>query len=265
MQALMRVLISALTAVLVSACAVSSVSETAENKLLPTAVAPQQTALTPKEASTQSDTAADQDGVRKIALSFTSTSDPASKSYKIGPRDVLDVTVFQAPELSKIFQVSEAGTVNFPLIGEVEVAGKTAREVEWELRKQLGSKYLQNPQISVFLKENFSQRVTVEGAVKKPGGIPIAGGMTLLQAIAEAQGFDNDTASKTVVLFRQENGRRLAGRYDVSDIRDGSSEDPQLQAGDVIVVPSSQWKEGLNIFSKLAPLGTMAAYLVPIL
>ena len=264
MLAPIRGLFPVLAAALVSACAVSSVSETGGNMLPAPAIAAQPVALTPKETASHSDQAADQDSVRKVALSFTSVADPASQSYRVGPRDVLDVTVFEAPELSKTFQVSEAGTIGFPLVGDVEAGGKTSREIEQELRKKLGAKYLENPQVSVLLKENFSQRVTVEGSVRKPGGIPIAGGMTLLRAIAEAQGFD-ENASKTVVIFREENGRRLSGQYDVSSIRDGSMEDPHLRAGDVIVVPNSQWKEGLNALYKIAPLGTMAAYLVPIL
>ena len=84
--------------------------------------------------------------------------------------------------------------MNFPLIGEVDAGGRTAREIEQELRKKLGTKYLQNPQISVFVKDHFSQRITIEGAVKKPGVFPIPGGMTLLQAIAEAQGFDDNAS-----------------------------------------------------------------------
>lgn len=258
---LVRTLFPVLAATLVSACAVSSVSDIAGNKLPAPAVAPQPVALNPKETVTQPDQAADQDAVRSVALSFTSAADPASQGYAIGPRDTLDITVFQAPELSKTYQVSERGTIAFPLAGDVDAGGKTTHELEQELRKKLGTNYVRNPQVSVLLKENFSQRVTVEGSVRKPGGVPIpGGGLTLLQAIAEAQGFD-DAASATVVVFRHENGKRLAGRYDVSSIRDGGAEDPQLQAGDVIVVPNSQWKEGLNIFSKLAPLGTMATYL----
>jgi len=214
----------------------------------------------PKETASQSEPARDQDAVRKVALSVASVSDPASKSYKVGPRDVLEVTVFQAPELSKTFQVSEAGTIGFPLIGEVDAGGKTAREIEQELRKKLGTKYLQNPQVSVYVKDHFSQRVTIEGAVKKPGVFPIPGGMTLLQAIAEAQGFD-DSASQEVLLFRQTNGKRLAGKYDVSAIRDGSEDDPQLEAGDVIIVPNSKIKEGFGMLMKLAPLATLAPYL----
>ena len=208
----------------------------------------------------RADAPGDQESVRKVALSLASVSDPESKAYKIGPRDVLEVTVFKAPELSKTIQVSEAGTINFPLLGELDAAGKTAREVEQEMTKKLGTKYLQNPQISVFVKDYFSQRITMEGAVKKPGVYPIAGGLSLLQALAEAQGFD-EAASHEVVLFRQANGRRLAAKYDVSSIRDGSAEDPQLEAGDVIIVPTSDVKSGLNLFMKFVPLATLAPYL----
>lgn len=260
MSALIRVLVPLLTATMVSACAVSSVSETASNKLPATTITPQAATQAPKEAAIQSDSVHDQDAVRKVALSVASVADPGSKSYKVGPRDVLEVTVFQAPELSKTFQVSEGGTINFPLVGEVEAGGRTPREIEQDLRKKLGTKYLQNPQISVFVKDHFSQRITIEGAVKKPGVFPIPGGMTLLQAIAEAQGFD-DTASHEVLLFRQTNGRRLAAKYDISSIRDGSAEDPQLEAGDVIVVANSQLKEGFGMFMKLVPLATLAPIL----
>ena len=119
---------------------------------------------------------------------YAALSDPASKTYKVGPGDVLEVTVFKTPELSKNVQISEAGTINFPLIGELAVAGMTAREIEKELGQGLGAKYLQNPQISVFVKEYHSQRITIEGAVKKPGVYPIAGGLSLLQAVAQAGG-----------------------------------------------------------------------------
>ena len=234
----------------------------AGNQLPARTIAPQPVVQAPKEVVTQSnpDPARDQDTVQKVALSVASVSDPASKTYKVGPRDVLEVTVFQAPELSKTFQVSEGGTINFPLVGEVDAGGKTPREIEQDLRNKLGTKYLQNPQISVFIKDHFSQRVTIEGAVKKPGVFPIPGGMSLLQAIAEAQGFD-ESASHEVVLFRQVDGKRLAARYDVSSIRDGSAQDPQLEAGDVIVVTNSQLKEGFAMFMKLVPLATMAPYL----
>ncbi len=198
--------------------------------------------------------------VRKVSLSYTSLSDPRSASYKIGPLDILDITVFKVPELSKTIQVTEAGTMNFPLIGEVAVGDKSPREVEAILTKRLGAKYLQNPQLSVFVKEHNSQRVTVEGAVKKPGVLPLSGGLSLVQAIAQAQGLD-DAADSTVVVFRSQGGKRYIGHYDISEIRSGRAEDPVLLSGDVVIVPTSDLKHALNTVIRLAPLAT----LVPLL
>lgn len=246
------------TAVWMSACAASTVNEPAMNELPRKSLVPQPDIQQARGDATASDALDDKEAVRKVALNLAAVSDPESKSYKVGPRDVLEITVFQAPELSKTIQVSEAGTLNFPLIGEVYASGKTAREIEQELRNKLGAKYLQNPQVSVFVKDYFSQRITLEGAVKKPGVYPIAGGMSLLQALAEAQGFD-DNASHTVVLFRNVNGRRMTAQYDVASIRDGSAEDIPLQAGDVIIIPTSDLKAGMNLLLKFAPLATLAA------
>jgi polysaccharide export outer membrane protein len=173
---------------------------------------------------------------------------------------VLEVTVFKTPELSKTVQVSEVGTINFPLVGEVQASGRTAREVEHDLTQSLGAKYLQNPQISIFVKDYNSQRVTMEGAIKKPGVYPIAGGLSLLQATAVAGGFE-DTADQTVLLFRQQDGRRFAGRYDVAAIRKGNAEDVQLEAGDIINAPTSDIREGMSVVLKLVPLATLAPLL----
>lgn len=245
------------TAVWMSACAASTVNEPV-SELPPKSLISQPDIQQARGDATASDALGDKEAVRKVALNLTAVSDPESKSYKVGPRDVLDITVFQAPELSKTIQVSEVGTLNFPLIGEVYASGKTAREIEQELRNKLGAKYLQNPQVSVFVKDYFSQRITLEGAVKRPGVYPIAGGMSLLQALAEAQGFD-DSASHTVVLFRNEDGRRMAAQFDVANIRDGSAEDVLLQAGDVIIIPTSDLKAGMNLLLKVLPLATLAA------
>lgn len=173
---------------------------------------------------------------------------------------MLEVAVFKVPDLSKVVQVSESGTINYPLVGEVEAGGRTAREVEQDLTKLLGAKYLQSPQISVFIKEYNSQRITVEGAVKKPGVYPIIGGMSLLQAIATAGGFEGN-ADETVLLIRQKNGKSSAGKFDVSQVRHGKAEDIQLEAGDVVIAPTSDIKQGMEVFLRLVPLASMAPLL----
>jgi polysaccharide biosynthesis/export protein len=251
MITLLRRLLPAVAAAALAACSASLVSEpSVENAQMAAFTPSSQAAVPPDEKSY----------VQKAALSLSSVSDPNSRAYKIGPRDVLEVTVFKVPELSKVVQVSEDGTISYALVGEVPAGGRTARQVEQELTKRLGTKYLQNPQISVFVKEFNSQRVTIDGAIKKPGVYPIAGGMSLLQATATAGGFDV-TADETVLLFRQKDGKRFAAKYDVSRIRTGREQDPQLEAGDVVIAPTSDIKEGMNTLFKVLPLAT----LVPLL
>jgi polysaccharide export outer membrane protein len=197
--------------------------------------------------------------IKQAALT-SAMSDPKSKSYKVGPLDVLEITVFKVADLSKTVQVSEAGTINYPLVGEMQAGGRSARQIEQDLTTLLGAKYLQKPQITVFVKEYNSQRVTVEGAVKKPGVVPMVGGLSLVQAVAQAGGSD-EAADTTAVVFRTTNDKRSAIRYDMAKIRDGGAEDPLLQSGDVVIVPTSSMKQGFNIFVKMLPLATVVSFL----
>ena len=187
--------------------------------------------------------------------SFAAT---AENAYRIGPFDVLDISVFQVPELTKSVQVADSGTINLPLVGEVRVAGRTAQEVERDLTAKLGAEYLQNPQVTVFVKEYNSQNVTVSGAIKKPGVYPIRGKTTLAQLVALAGDFDEGSDS-SVLILREQGGKRMAGKFDVSAIRKGQAQDPTLQGGDQIVAGSSAIKKGFNTILKSLPLvGTMA-------
>ena len=194
--------------------------------------------------------------LEKAAQTYTAMADPKSKAYKIGPLDVLDITVFKVPELSKSVQVSDIGTINFPLIGQIQAGGKSARELEQELTTKLGAKYLRSPQITVFVKDYNSQRVTIAGAVKKPGVVTIAGGMTLMQAIAQSGGLDKVAESKATI-FRGSEGKRIGQPYDLSDLDAGRGNDPQLQSGDVIVVPVSNIKYGTSMVLKMVPLAAL--------
>ena len=113
--------------------------------------------------------------VVRTADALTSVATPGTKAYRIGPLDVLDISVFQAPELSKTVEVADNGTIDLPLIGETPAAGKTTQELQRELNSRFGAKYLQNPQCTVMVKEFNSSRVTVSGAVKSPGVFPVQG------------------------------------------------------------------------------------------
>ncbi|MGJ0533704.1 polysaccharide biosynthesis/export family protein [Methylocystis sp.] len=204
--------------------------------------------------------AGDRAELERAADKYLAPATPGNAAYRIGPQDVLDITVFKAPDLSKTVQVAEVGTINLPLVGNVAAAGKTAAEVEHDLEAKLGAKYLKSPQVTVFVKEYNSQRVTVEGAVKRPGVYPIRGHDTLMQSIAKAEGLDRESASSNVVVFRTTNGVRSAMRFDINDIRSGNSEDPPIQAGDVIVVDDSMAKSAFQSFVKVLPLAGTAAF-----
>jgi polysaccharide export outer membrane protein len=197
--------------------------------------------------------------LQTFATEIAGVGEPGSTGYKIGPRDVIDISVFKVAELSKSVQVSEAGTVNLPLLGEVYAANMTARDLEKDLTGQLGKKYLQNPQVSVFVREYNSQRITVDGAVRRPGVFPLQGELSLLQAVALAQGLE-DISDDTVLVFRGQSGPRQAARFDISDIRAGDAADPQLLAGDIIIAGASEWKKGFN-FLKALPISGLFALL----
>lgn len=260
-------------AALLTGCAVSSISDAGFGEQAASAApspaageanaaagnAPLTKAQAASEPRTVTTGSVQQTSVQASVAAISAVSTPGNVAYKIGPQDVLEISVFKVAELSKSAQVSEAGTINYPLIGEVAASGKTARELEKDLTAQLGAKYLQKPQVTVFIKEFNSQRVTVEGAVKKPGVFPIQGGMSLLQAVASAQGLDG-VSDDTVVVVRTVNGKRSAARFDVTNIRDGSTQDPQLQAGDIVIAGTSTFKEGLN-FLKSIPLTSAFALL----
>lgn len=160
--------------------------------------------------------------------------------YRIGPSDLIEISVFQVPELSKTVRVGARGTLTLPLVGQVEAGGLTAQELEILLADKLSKNYLQDPQVSVFIKEFISQRVTVEGSVNKPGVFPISGKTTLLQAIAMAGGLDKLADPNDIKLFRDRaDGTRETIPFDLEPIRKGESPDPVLSTSDVIVVGKS--------------------------
>ncbi len=200
------------------------------------------------------DMAVRRQALAKAAAALTAAATPGSNVYKIGPQDVLDISVFQVPDLQRTVQVADSGTVNLPLLGDVQAVGMTAQQVERNLAKRLGAKYLQSPQVSVSVKEFNSQRITVDGAVQRPGVYPIRGRSSLLQMVSMAGGLTESSDEANIVVFRDNGGKRTAAGFDFAAIRAGSAEDPALQQGDVVVVNSSQFKEAFQNVLKALPL-----------
>jgi len=173
--------------------------------------------------------------------------------YRIGPSDLLTVTVFQVKDLDREVRVDDDGMISLPLIGAVQAGGHTPAELERTIAGLYGASYLQDPQVSIFLKEFTSLHVTVSGAVEKPGIYPISSQMTLLQAIATAEGFGELASHDNVFVLRTIDGQRQFARFNVDDIEKGQLDDPVLRAEDVVIVDTSVGKQSLKVLIQLAP------------
>lgn len=157
--------------------------------------------------------------------------------YRIAPNDLLEMEVFGVSELKRTIRVNAVGVISLPLIGALQVGGLTPADAEALIAIKYGEKYLRDPQVSLFIKEFTTQRITVDGAVVKPGIFPLTGQITLLRALALAGGGGPMADMEQVMLFRMgPDGQNKPEKYDAMKIRRGESPDPPLQGDDVIVV-----------------------------
>jgi polysaccharide export outer membrane protein len=181
----------------------------------------------------------------------------STRPYFVGPFDKLTIDVFGVEALSnREIQVDAGGRLTFPLIGEVEAQGRTPNEVALAIAERLRGRFIRNPQVSVNLRETFSQLLTVEGEVKEPGVYPVIGNVTLLQAIARAKGTTEFSRLSQVLVFRTVGDRRYAAVYDLRAIRNGNYADPEVYAGDVVAVGESQARRVFRDVLQTAPLLT---------
>ena len=186
--------------------------------------------------------------------------------YRLGPNDLMDVEVFGVPDLKRTVRVNSSGQVSLALVGNVLLAGLSAQQAETVIADKYAEKFLQNPQISVFIKEFTTQRITIEGAVARPGIYPVTGQVTLLRALALAGGGAAYSDLSDIMVFRvAQNGAKTTQTHDLDKIRAGELPDPFILAEDVIVVKRNPVRaalrdslfrdviDSLNPFSALAP------------
>jgi polysaccharide biosynthesis/export protein len=159
--------------------------------------------------------------------------------YRLNPLDVIEVSVFQVPDLTTTGPINASGLFAMPLIGAVPAAGKTSAELERDVAQRLASRYLQSPEVRVFVKEYNSQKVTVYGAVGSQGMRDVRGRTTLLQIIAQSGGLNRTADPSGIMIFREIEGQRHAALFDMRSIRRGRAPDPEVRAGDIIIVDES--------------------------
>ena len=170
---------------------------------------------------------------------FAVSQEKFTQEYRVGPKDLLEISVFGADELSRTVRVSEDGKVTLPLLGEVLVDGLTKSEVEKKLGQLLGEKYVQNPQVTVFIREYQSKRVSVLGAVEKPGPYQLLGRQTLMQIISEAGGLTRDAGNEIVVIRQLSDGLSTSLRISIDDLflKGDAKLNVPMEAGDIVTVP----------------------------
>lgn len=120
---------------------------------------------------------------------------------QIGPQDVLEISVFEAPEMNRQVRVSSQGEISMPLLGAVRAAGFTPRELEITLQELLRQTYMKDPHVSVFVRDIQSHPISVTGAVRKPGVFQVRGPKSLLEVLSLAEGLSDD-AGETVIVIR---------------------------------------------------------------
>ena len=168
----------------------------------------------------------------------------APNDYRIGSGDLLKVEVFGVPDLNRSVRVNASGQISLPLIGLVQAGGLTAEQLAADIAARLARDYLQNPQVTIFIEEFTSQRVTVTGAVKTPNVFPLKGKTTLLQVVSQAGGPTSVASLGSVKVLRQEpGGARKVLEYDLAAIRAGEAPDPELHGEDVVQVETSAAKD----------------------
>jgi polysaccharide export outer membrane protein len=183
--------------------------------------------------------------------------DADATDYRISQQDVLQISVFQVNDLNTAVQVSRDGNITLPLIGKVQLVGRTTSEAEQIIAGKLQQKYLQSPQVSVQVKV-YGKRITVSGAVGGARVLSDDGNTTLSQAIANAGGVADIGNAQRIHVAKSIDQHVQDNIYNLDDIQAGKVPDPLLHGGDIVVVEQSGVKVALKDLYSLMPLAIFA-------
>lgn len=128
--------------------------------------------------------------------------------YRVGDGDVLQVTVYDHPDLTTVVRVDNGGTIQFPLLGTMRIGGQTIRQAADQLAKALATGYIVNPQVSIFVQEFRSKKVTIVGQVTTPGLYELTGPTSLLELISKAGGLKVDAGDRIIVKRKTGGGEQ---------------------------------------------------------
>ncbi len=162
-------------------------------------------------------------------------------TYRLGPKDLLEIKVYEVPELNVEVRVGETGSVNLPLIGEVPAQGLTESEFAQRLKQLLEEKYVNRASVTIEVREFRSRPIVVIGAVKSPGNLAFPGRWTLIEALAAAGGVEEAHGDYVYVMRRAENGLtdQIAIRIDDLFVHGDAKANIPIFANDLINVPTT--------------------------
>ena len=162
--------------------------------------------------------------------------------YRIGPKDLLDISVFGIDELNKTVRVSEEGKITLPLLGEIGVEGLTKGKLEKKISQLLEEKYLKDPQVTVFIQEYQSKRISVLGAVRNPGPYELLGRQTLMQIISEAGGITSQAGKKIIIIRHFEDGTSVSFIISIEELffKGDTKLNIPLHANDIVNIPTDK-------------------------
>ena len=168
----------------------------------------------------------------------TGNQPAADQNYTIGVNDVLDISVWKEPDVSRVVPVRPDGKISLPLISDVQAAGLTPADLAAEIAGRL-KKFLNDPQVTVIVSQINSRVVYVVGGVVRAGAYPLLPAMTILQAISSAGGFTVYADTKAIRVVRSVGGKQTELPFDYHAVLKGtkSSENILLEPGDTIIVP----------------------------
>jgi polysaccharide biosynthesis/export protein len=165
-----------------------------------------------------------------------------SETYRIGPHDVLDVSVWNNDKLSRTVPVRPDGLISLPLLQDVQAAGLTATELAQQIRDKL-SQYVESPEVAVIVSEVNSYTFSVMGHVREPGRFPLRGKVSVVDALAEAGGFTDFASPAKMFVIRASAAtkggttQRIPYNYRSLVLHAKRQTPLFLQPGDVVVVP----------------------------
>lgn len=169
------------------------------------------------------------------AVKKAATDDP---NYVIGPQDVVDISVWKEPELSRNVPVRPDGKISLPLLNDVQASGLTATQLAAEITEGL-KKFESNPQVTVIITTMKSQRFYVVGESSRPGAFDLASNMTVLDALSTAGGFTQFAKKTKIYVLRKEGNKLVRYPFNYKDVLAGKHMEQNilLRNGDTIVVP----------------------------